>query len=531
MSPHPASSREQRTKLMTALKSLAEAPAPLPVEKIHQFITLENQLYPLLSQNLHWFFTQAEGTDAIQFARDMHVLHSFTAKTLEQLVARRSEWSPSEDDLLLHKVIAYALFHYSATIKWCFFRHEPVKPSVWPELHNLFQFAEAHHFAAQRVLLFDNEARYKTSVQSLYLRALLLDILNTGSLSMVQIEVADGWLADWTLDYILDTTYVPASHALMVDLASSAGMRLVTDGRSEITHRYLRIDNLREQMEALRAELRSGNTRQWRGTANAFSVEEHVVLLATIERLYQTLLQASASRIEQRNTVSNLLATVYTGYSGILQAITAPAPASPEPAPLSTDSDNSFDLLLPDLRYNPTSNDATSNHSADITPPTAARWQIHDTSSKGLALLVDQKVVNNLKVGQVLAVKPDGFEHWMMGVIVRKLVQRDHLETLLGVEILSFRPLPINLERYARPIDDSPDIDSAPIQAIYLPAPEDDGKSDMLVLPIGDFGRKTVFALKTQHGIFRIRLNRVLRKGPDWVGLRFEVIEKIDAVS
>ena len=154
------------------------------------------------------------------------------------------------------------------------------------------------------------------------------------------------------------------------------------------------------------------------------------------------------------------------------------------------------------------------------------RWRIHDMSSKGVGLMVERTSGERIGVGQLLALKPDGFKHFMLGVIVRKLTQRTIGETLVGVEILSYRPLPITLARYLNARDTSLDPETAPIAALYLPGRNPDGKSDILVLPAGNFGLKNVFELPSKTERFRVRINRVLRKGSDWVGLRFEVIGK-----
>ena len=164
-------------------------------------------------------------------------------------------------------------------------------------------------------------------------------------------------------------------------------------------------------------------------------------------------------------------------------------------------------------------------------PPAAAdtrwtRWKVHDMSSKGVGLMVDRVTGERITVGQLLAVKPDGFAHYLIGVIVRKLTQRTVGETLLGVEILSYRPLPVTLYRYSHARDAMPDAATPPVSAMYLPGRDQEGKSDILVLPSGDFGLKNIFSLPTKSVNFRVRINRVLRKGGDWVGLRFEVIGK-----
>jgi hypothetical protein len=114
----------------------------------------------------------------------------------------------------------------------------------------------------------------------------------------------------------------------------------------------------------------------------------------------------------------------------------------------------------------------------------------------------------------------------MIGVIVRKLTQRTLGETLIGVEILSYRPLSISLTRHANNHFDESLESVAPIPSLYLPNSDPVGKADILVLPAGDFGLKNVFDLQTKFFRYRVRINRVIRKGTDWIGLRFEVIDK-----
>lgn len=483
--------REQRAAVIATVKGFADAPAPISPDSIRRLLTFENSIYPIIQNDKHWYFANLGRTEAVQFARDLNILHSVAAKTLEALIERRGEWAHGDGDPLLVQVIAFALYHHGAAVKWSFFRHEPVKPTLWPDLHALYRFADARGFASQPLALFNEEAQYRTSVLSLYLRALMLEVLNTGSLSMPQIEVADGWLAEWTPDYALDESYSPRLHALFVDLDAMAGMQLVTGNKVHPGYRYVRVEGLKQQLEAVRAELRIGNPYQGRGAPNHFPVEEHVTLLATIERLYATLLQASASRIEERMPVSGLMAAVRLGFDAVRAAVAGEA--------------GTMELRLEDDR---------DHH---------VQWKIHDMSSKGMGLLVDRATGERIGVGQLLAVRPEGFEHFMLGVIVRKLTQRAVGETLVGVEILSYRPLPVKLQRHAHPRDAAPDA-SAPIAALYLPGRDAAGKTDVLALPAGDFGLKNVFSLPTRHTRFRVRINRVLRKGPDWVGLRFEAI-------
>lgn len=482
--PLVAQTREQRAAVIGTIKAFAEAPAPIGASYIRDLIAFENKYHGSVQSDKKWFFAHSASVEGVQFARDMFVLHSFAARTLQRLVDRRGEWSQSDGDPLLQQVVTYALYHHGAAIKWCFLRLEPVKPTVWPELHALYRFAESNGFATQSVTLFEGDAPY--TPLSRYLLALLLDLLNTGSLTMAQIEIADGWLADWTGDYQLDSEYQQRLHALFVDLDAMSGLKVMTGNAPLPSHRFLRVERLKDQVEAVRTELRAGRAFDGRGMPDLFPVEEHVTLLSTIERLYQTLLQASASRLEERTAAEGREADVRLGFADAQRAI------------------GGDDAATGDPRW--------------------TRWKLHDMSSKGVGLLVDRVTGERIGIGQVLAVRPDGFTHWLLGVIVRKLTQRTLDETLLGVELLSYRPLPVTLHRYANARDAEPDPNMTPFAAMFLPGRDEDGKGDVLAVPAGDFGLKNVLSLAADGVQFRVRINRALRKGGDWIALRYEVI-------
>jgi hypothetical protein len=530
--------RKKRAAAMIALKSFPDRQGPLTPARVADLISFENNLHVIIQSDKRWFFANSERTDAIQFARDMHVLHNFGAATTEQIIARRNEWlstdlggdSALENDQLLQRVVALALHHYTSSIKWSFFRHETVKPQMWPLLHAQFSFAESNGFATTLTHLFDAESHFKTSVQALYLRALLLDVLNTGSLSMPQIEIADGWLAEWTLGYQLDPTYSPAAHSLFVDLDASMGIQLVTGNTAWPSYRYLKMERLRDQAEVVRSELRVGRPYHGHTSSSEFPVREHVALLTNVERVYKSLLDHSVSHIEERQLVANMNADVRIGFDAVCSAIfgdadnTKSSSASASDVPTMKFANLELSLggsLAPAEK----ARDDTANRSASDAA-LATRWKIHDMSSKGVGLLVERGIGEAVSVGQLLAIKPFGEVHWMLGVLVRKLTQRTVGETLLGVEILCVRPLPITLRQFAQLADSKPDSSLQPTHALYLPGLEQHGRADVIVMPDRDVGLKSIFGLSAAASKYRLRINRVLRKETGWMGVRFEVLGK-----
>jgi hypothetical protein len=519
--------RKKRATAMIALKSFPDRQGPITPARVRDLIAFENHLHPIIQNDKKWFFANSERTDAIQFARDMHVLHNFGAATTEQMVLRRAEWARGDDDPLLQRMAAFSLHHHAASIKWCFFRHETVKPQTWPQLHSMLLFAETNGFATTLMHLFDTESQFKTSIQALYLRSLLLDVLNTGSLTMPQIEIADGWLGEWTLMYQLETDYAQASHSLFVDLDASAGIQLVTGNATWPSYRYLKMERLRDQVEVVRSELRVGRPYHGHSVSSAFLVEEHVALLSNVERVYKSLLEASASHLEERHLVANLVADVRVGFHAARAAIASDSARGGADAAKLSFAD--VELSLSPSVSTPTDEITLQprNEAANAGEAAAShRWKIHDMSSKGMGMLVERGVGESTQVGQLIAIKPDGQPHWMLGTIVRKLTQRTIGETLLGIEMLCFRPLPVTLKPFAQASDPLPDPRLESTQALYLPGLEQHGRADVLVMPSREIGLKNIFGMRAAESLYRLSINRVLRKDGDWIGVRFEVLGK-----
>jgi hypothetical protein len=122
----------------------------------------------------------------------------------------------------------------------------------------------------------------------------------------------------------------------------------------------------------------------------------------------------------------------------------------------------------------------------------------------------------------LIALRTPGAPHWSLGSIVRKLTNRVQGQTLIGIEMLSFRPLPVKLTRAPDGADEGPML----TPALYIAGTDNDGKRDVMVVRQGDFAVRSPYEVNARGTQYRLRLNRAVNKGTDWVALRFEVDNK-----
>ncbi len=513
--------REQRAEMMNMARAYTTLPAPISAEWIRQLFQLENKLHSIIQNDKKWFFDQAGDPDTETFARDLHLMHSIAASSLGSLIERRGEWSPTDDADSLRNAIAFQMYHYGAAIKWSFFRREPISPTVWPQLHRLYQFAEQHQLHLQTATLFNEEAEHTSSVTSLYIRALLLDVINTGNLDMPQIEIADGWLAAWTSQYQLSNQ--PSNARLYVDFASSRGLQQFTNGVAKSSCRYLNLAPLEEQLDMVRDAMRLGRPYQGRGIANLFAMEEHVVLLSVIERLNATMLSSTNVAIEPRKAATNHQVKINFGLSEIYQALSGETPSSAD-----TTTFAGFTLSLEPIlsetstRANADSNDATIG------------WTLADISAKGMGFIVESNAVGRIATGQLLAVQIIRDDELSLDLklvsVARKIDERaandsaTKSHTKLGTEIISVNPIAVSLTRNV----ENGAASTAKINALFLPGTDERGRDDTILISISDSNQNnptSSFTLTTATARTVIRLNRAKRKGDDWISFSFEVIE------
>jgi hypothetical protein len=141
---------------------------------------------------------------------------------------------------------------------------------------------------------------------------------------------------------------------------------------------------------------------------------------------------------------------------------------------------------------------------------------VQDLSSRGFGLLVDHAIAEALPVNGLIALANQETGGWILGNIVRKRPSRVRGEVLAGIEVLSYRPIALQLQPAG----------GEALAALYLPGSDTSGKHDSLVVPAGDFNAGRTFAIRVPEGEYRVKLNRIIRKGADWINARFEIESK-----
>jgi hypothetical protein len=281
--------------------------------------------------------------------------------------------------------------------------------------------------------------------------------------------------------------------------------------------RYMRAESLKAQIEEVQAGLRHGRLYAGHGAGAVFPVEQHVALLAIIEKLYQSILAGSENRIEERTHFEDREVDVVVGIDRVMRKArerpVEAAPATMMAAPAATET---IEITPAGLSMVP-NEPAAAAPEAEPADPEVERWRVHDLSSKGYGLIVERSASDAVMLNGLLGLQNHETGGWIVASVVRKLANRVRGEMMVGVEVLSFRPIPVELV---------PAGGGDPIEALYLPGTDTNGKLDSIVVRAGQFTSSNGYAIRTGGAEYRIRLNRIIKKGADWIKARFEIEAK-----
>lgn len=513
-----------RAHFLAAIRELGKDGGDFTLDRLQALMRVEEHFQALLLYDQIDFLRQpATSTSEADrdFALNVQRICLEAANGFQRFLRNRNAWATTREALdTMFRVTGLALNSIHSFVKWGYFLNEPGRATPWKQVHALYTLAEADGYAQVPFVLHPAQPSYKPSVQALYLRTLILDLLNTGNLTNIQIEIADGWFSSWCNDYSLDSEYSTRNHLFFVDLSSDSGMHLMRKDSHGDSIRYVRADGLKAQIEEVQLGLRHGRLYAGYGAGAVFPVEEHVALLAIIEKLYHSILAGSENRIEERTHFEDREVDVVIGIERVMRkmreapskATSAPRPRAVPAAPVSETIEISPTGLS--LVANEASAAAMLEEPSD---PEIERWRVYDLSSRGYGLLVDRAASELVLLNGIIALRNHETGGWIAGLVVRKLANRVRGEILMGVEVLAYRALPADLV---------PATSGPPVQALYLPGLDTNGKLDSVILGVGEFRTDQAYVIEAGGAKYRVKLNRIIRKGADWLKARFEIESK-----
>ena len=450
-------------------------------------------------------------------------LSRWFAYTYETMFEATQEFFLAQKAKGLLAGIAARLFHYRGQQgRNGLFLYERWMPAKWKALHAIFEVVVGRGLAHVPFALLPEGGRAdRCTAEQEYLQTLLLQRVNTGNLSAMQIDMASTWLRGWAHTLVLAPAPLEGP-GFWLDLGLGDGLLSRKPHTARGTLLYLDVAALQREVGNVVGEL---GVQSKRAGAPAIQAEA-AQRLALLQRLQQ-LWQPGENRIARRGerVPADRVVNVAAGLGEIAAA-------------LQGGSNTRADASARFRRLDPAA--ARDGHARVLDADTeliyaggerVGNWKIHDSSESGCRLVSQTGVAGQQKLGGLLGIREEGDLRWKIG-IVRRLKSFSGGQTELGVEIVAqhsllIAPKPVASRDTGYSVDGiDVSVEGKAFDALYLPPTQRGSQPPQrsMVVPALDYAERRRLRLTLDNTAYTIEFTRALERTKDWVWSSFEVV-------
>jgi len=451
----------------------------------------------------------------------LHTYQSFAREIADRPQNRR--WHDLLPELLCRQIVHLAL---DARVR--LFRYEQWIPAKWAELHALMALACGEQIERRLVTL--NEST-TTTIEHEFLRALVLQLMNAGSLTARQVEFIWGELDDWCAPLRL-TLEPDAANAFFVDLAGREGLRRRKSGPLEGRVLFLDTRPLHAVMvqHLVTLEQKIKNEPLSNRTARR---SEQLTLFTKLAAQVDPEFKPFARRGERIVTTGNVDAIV--GFQKIASYFKEEAH---QPIPFADTIGESFDSTMDiavfgRIRDEPTRRNELARRRIGAHAAPGGPWEAKDVSQTGFKLVAPIQVANAVTLGTLVAIHPHGQPRWTLGIIRRmKRTAADRAE--IGLQIIADTISAVELaEQRKRTADEysiegeGTTINGRRFGALLLALRARDGEPmvQSLIVPAVEYQSAKRYRLTSAKTDYSIRFGRLIEQQPDWIWTAIEPLQ------
>ena len=429
---------------------------------------------------------------------------------------------------LLPELVCRQIMHLAVDARVRLFRYEQWIPAKWAELHGLMTLGCSHQIERRVVTLAESSA---TTIEHEYLRALVLQLMNAGSLTARQVEFIWGELDDWCSPLRL-TLEQSAANAFYVDLAGREGLRRRRPGPLEGRVLFLDSRPLHAVMvqhvvtleQKIRNEPLSSRTPRR---------SEQLTLFTKLAAQVDPEFRPFTRRGER--VVTSGHADAIVGFQKIASYFREDAK---QPIPLTDTSGESFDSTMDiavfgRIRDEPSRRNEIARRRIGAHAAPGGPWEAKDVSQTGFKLIAPIQVANAVTLGTLVAIHPHGQPRWTLGIIRRmKRTAADRAE--IGLQIIADTISSVDLtEQRKRGADEySIDGEGTTINGrrfgallLALRARDSEPMVQSLIVPAIEYQPAKRYLLTTPKSDYSIRFGRLIEQEPSWVWTAIEPLQ------
>jgi hypothetical protein len=521
--------------VMRVFDGMRQSSRPIDLNRVTAIQMLDTALgadrRQLVKQYLESIDRSARIADRVwQAAQEMSQGFVYAYQTaLERAVAESANprWKPAIPQLFAR------LLHYHGTdAKLRAFRHERWIPAKWTNLHQLYGRALELGIARVAVALASaGPGAMQWSTEQEYLYALLIQQLNMGSLSPVEIDWASAQMRAWGRK--LEFEAVPhSSEGFYVDLASKRGLVRRTGNESGPALYFVDTTPLADQLERAMHALRQADIGE-PGAAAALN-QQRIGTLEKVRPVVAPNLYGDLRRAPR--TPITVAAKVRVGLARICAELMPKKVIEPANDPDAGSEQIEVFAVADGPRVRRQVPDEHDSLSVSIAPVSDPAWQVKDRSVAGLRIAATGGIGQSLVLGALVAVRQSDAIDWVLGA-VRRLTKVSNDEVEAGVSIVADRVVPITVHARRAAKDDlgmvvnGVDVSmmGSRFEALYLPPPSRPERPltvKTLIMPTSEYVDGRNLILTTGRSVYTIALRHLVEQRADWSWTAFQIIDK-----
>lgn len=321
-------------------------------------------------------------------------------------------------------------------LKWCQLRYGPVEPALWQHMGAAYLAAVEGGWAQRQVPAF-GESRPASSPLDEYLKALVFSVAAVDHLKPLETELAEKLAARFAASVSLSAEAGPDSVFWIDPARPMAPARLARTPRPSASLRYFGMTGALPGVTELAGMARKGELPDGLDLGGQFPPKMLVPVLLHLARYWAA---KPPARVHPRHAVRSATRSVI-GFAHIHGQLTGKG-------------------------------------------NTAVSWEIEDVSRGGFGVRAVLSEEDDLRLGMLLALQPEGGANWLVGII-RRINREGEARGRLGIETLSSAPVALEIDLAGR------------MTNVLLLDPLEAGATVRLALP--QFGYEEAVRLSLRH--------------------------------
>jgi hypothetical protein len=330
-------------------------------------------------------------------------IHGFYAATSAALMRCALGFAPDASKAVAQKgrvvpLAVQAMRALGAQLKWEYMRYGPVDPSIWANVARVYGRLDGAGIARTAVRESAGSPTRTTTEQE-FARIAMLGVCSLGSLLPAQIDTADRLAGRFARGFHVSPD-PDDEMPYQIDVANGTPpVRRVGGAAEGPGVRYFGAERAHERLRALREEVAANGETPDDFAPGAPAPAETV--LEVIDHLAHYWTSHLASRKHPRHGIKSRL-TVTWGFEGVIDALDPQSSLSFEKNPMES-------------------------------------WIVENASAGGVGALVPSIPGEWLRVGCLVAMRPEGGRRWLLGT-VKRLTRIDESSAQVGIQTLARAP-------------------------------------------------------------------------------------------